>query len=170
MLGSWLSKIKMMKAYVAGDLSSAIMHAKKCLDKNDKDTAALWTIADCLRLQGSNAEAIDYALRSYEADERHLDTLQLLTELYFEIEDYKQAYNYAYRAVSVAEELDLALHPYIEKMKQYFSSRVLQRPTQAFRRTIEGYEKETQDWIKWALQLMAWYESNHLPDKSDELH
>lgn len=160
----------MMKAYATGDLPLAITHAKKCLDKNNKDTAALWTIADCLRLQGNHEEAIGYAVKSYEIDPKYLDILQLLAELYFEQEDYKHAYDYACRAISVAEELDSALGPYIDKVKQRLSSSVLSRPTQTMQRAIEDHEKSSQEWIAWALQLKAWYESSYLQDKNDGLH
>jgi hypothetical protein len=40
MFGSWLSKIKTMRAYVSGDLSAAIKHAQKRLTKNNRDIGA----------------------------------------------------------------------------------------------------------------------------------
>lgn len=171
MLGSWFLKAKMMRAYASGDLFGAIEYAKKCLNKNDKDTGALWTMAECYRLQGNDETAIAYGKKSYAVDAKHLDTLQLLSEVYFDREDYKHAYEYACRAISAAEEINTALQPYIDNVKQSLSSsRIMSVPTRSIRGAIDEEQKTTQEWIAWALRFKAWYESNQLPNQSEEMH
>jgi len=68
MFGSWLSKIKMMRAYVSGDLSASIKHAEKCLTKNNRDIGVLCTLAECFRLQGEHEEAIAYGRKAFSVD------------------------------------------------------------------------------------------------------
>ena len=168
MFVSWFAKVKMMKAYVAGDLDSAIEYANKSLSRNDKDVASLWTLAECSRLQGNNADAILYGERSYSVDPKHIDTLQLPSEVYFDQQDYKSAYEYACRAISVSEELDASLRPYIEKIKAGLSSsNSVPRPV---REAMTNEEKTTQAWVAWALKFKTWYEASQHPDRGSEAH
>ena len=75
-----------------------------------------------------------------------MDTLQLLTELYFGREDYQHAYEYARRAVSLAKELDLELQPYIDKAKELAPS---------IMHSIDKEQKTTKAWIAWAMEFMT---------------
>jgi len=171
MFKPWLSRIKMAKAYVAGDLTSAITYAQKCLDKDKKDVAALWTVAECFRLQDNYNEAINYARQGFAADPNHLDTLMLLANIYFDQKDYRSTYEYASKAISVIEELDITLGPHIKKIREALSSSsVLSRPTRSFRLVIDKENNSTKEWTAWALEFKAWYESNNPEIQSKEVH
>lgn len=155
---SWLSRTKMAKAYVAGDLSSAIKYAEESLSCNGEDICSLWTISECYRLQGSYDESIKYAERGFLLDPKHFDTLQLLSELYFEQENYQSAYEYVCKAIAVAEEIDEALGEHIDKIAKTLSSPLIaSRPIRAVQRSITGDRRQVKDWIEWAIQFKAWY-------------
>lgn len=166
----WLSRIRMIKAYAAGDVTSAIIYAEKCINKDEKDIAALWTLAECYKLEGEYDEAIKYAKRAVEVDPKHLDTLFLLTEIFFDQKEYKLAYEYAGKALSTAQELDTALGPYISKIRETLSSStVLSRQARSFQLAIDSERKSTKEWVKWALEFIAWYESNN-PEFPKNVH
>ena len=171
MFKPWLSRIKMAKAYVAGDLASAITYAQKCLHKDKKDVAALWTIAECFRLQNNNIEAINYAQQAFAVDQNHIDTLMLLTDIYFDQKDYRSTYEYASKAISVAEELDIVLGPHIKKIRETLSSStVLSRPTRSLQLAIDKDSNSAKEWTDWALEFKSWYESNYPEIKSNDVH
>lgn len=160
-----------MKTYVSGDLSMAIEYAKKILVKNEKNISALWTMAECSRLEGNIKKAISYGQKAYLIDPKHFDTLQLLSEVYFDKKDYKHAYEYTCRAISVSEEIDEELQPYIEKIKQGISSsKVTFAPVRAVQQAMDIEQNNVREWIAWALQFKAWYEFSQLPGKSEETH
>lgn len=167
----WLSRIRMAKAYVAGDLTSAITYAQKCIVKDNKDVAALWTIAECFRLQDNYSEAVKYAEQAISADPKHLDTLLLLTEICFDKKDYSSTYEYSVKALSVVEELDITLGSHIKKIRKTLSSSAaLSRPTRSFQQAMDEERKSTKEWVSWALEFKAWYESNNSGLPSNEVH
>lgn len=162
MFGLWLSKMKMMKAYVSGDLPAAMKYAQKCLAKNNRDVGALWTIAECYRLQENYEKAIVYGEEAFSVDPKHMDTLQLLTEIHFDRGDYQYAHEYALKVVSLVKEIDLELQPYRSKIKENLSSsKLMPVLTSSTAQSIGEEQKTEKAWIVWAMEFITWYESTH---------
>lgn len=160
MFGSILSKIKMMKAYTSNDISTAIKYAEKCITKNEKDIGALWTIAECYRLQGDVDNAIIYGKKLYLIDSEDFETLRLLSEIYFDKKDYSRTYEYASYAVSAAKTFDDEFGAYIDQLRlNLSSSKFLSAPTRFIQKSISDDRRSVRSWINWAVQYMKWYES-----------
>ncbi len=171
MVMTWLSKLRMMKAYVAGDISKALTNAEKCINRDRTDLGALWTAAECSKLQGNFENAVRFGEEALSIEPKHLDTLQLLFEVCFKEKDYQRAYGYSCRAIEVVRELDASLGPYIDKVKESFLSKKLEiSPLNAIGKAIEEERENTKQWVSWALKFNDWFEATYHQSSTNPPH
>lgn len=163
---SWWWRIKMMRAYAAGDYPYAIEAARQVLSKNKVGISALWTIADSYRLQKKYDEAIKFAKKAVALDPRHPDVLQLLSELYFEIGDYRSTYEYVCGTIIILEEIDSVLGGTINAISRSISS-TSAKPgrVNTFHDKLHDERARAEEWVKWAVQFKKWYENSERPSQ-----
>ena len=132
---------------------------KEALELDPHDLFALGLLADAYWRNGQHEQALSFALRTLEMIPNDFNTLRVIVHAYRDRGDDQAAYPYAKR-LCTAVPYTLEPHKEVSSLLKPFSwipsiRRLRQKAIEE--QKIE--QTSRMDWIQWALDYVAWYES-----------
>lgn len=156
-IGRLFLRSKMGRAYVSNDCKKAVNYALEYLDEKKSDEGALWLLVECYFRMGANDKAERYAVRLLSDRPDHLDTLKILSRIYYKKEEYASAYS------CVSQALDgIELKSNTDQLLDDLSSTKLFSGLARNVRLALSIDSQEKNWTSWALSFRRWYEEHYL--------
>jgi tetratricopeptide (TPR) repeat protein len=93
-------EVRAARAYRLKNYSLAIRHLKELLEHVGENPHTLHMLAECHARQNEDLQALAFARRALEADDRHLESLKLLARLLFLRGEHREARTFVARALA----------------------------------------------------------------------
>jgi Tfp pilus assembly protein PilF len=115
-------EVRAARAFALKNYSLAIRHLNELLECVGENPHTLHMIALCHSRESQDLEALAFARRALQADERHLESLKLLARLHFIRGEHNEARMFVVRALSDQRTRENEHRQWLEWAEAYMSA------------------------------------------------
>jgi Tfp pilus assembly protein PilF len=150
----YILRYKMGRAYTADNFGKTVDYARAYLSEKEDDVPSMWLLADCYLKMGKNDKAEEILIRLLSISPDHLESLKMLSRIYYDKEAYSEAYSCAKKVLDVIESKTS-----VDKMlEDLSSSKKFSWLAKNVQESLEDDKQNKDEWTRWALVFQKWYE------------
>lgn len=144
----------MGRAYIASNYGKAMDYARTYLSEKEDDVPTMWLLADCYLKTGKDDKAEEILIRLLSISPDHLESLKMLSRIYYDKEAYSEAYSCATKVLDVINSKTS-----VDKMlEDLSSSKKYSWLVKNVQESLKDNKQNKDEWTSWALAFQKWYE------------